>query len=69
MICATTRRILPGSSPALRAHIGTSQQQVDKVSVANTQGGQFISKYFMNVSEASTQVLIELNQTAKEFSR
>ena len=51
---------------ALRSHIATSQQKVDKVGVASTQGGQFISKYFMNVSEASTQVLIELNQTAKD---
>jgi len=51
---------------AFRSHIASSQKQADKVSVANTQGGQFISKYFMSTSEVSTDVLIELNQTAKE---
>jgi Tfp pilus assembly protein PilO len=43
-----------------------SQKLVDKVRTAQKQGDQFISQYFMDVSTASSSVVVELNQTATE---
>jgi type IV pilus assembly protein PilO len=50
----------------LQKRIATSKQLVDKVQTARSQGDQFLAKYFMDVSTASSSILVELNQTATD---
>ena len=50
----------------LQERIKSSQELVDKVQTAHTQGDQFLDKYFMDVQTVSTSILVELSQTATE---
>jgi Tfp pilus assembly protein PilO len=60
------RERLSSQLTQLRTRVAASKLLVDKVQTARTQGDQFLGKYFMDVSTASTSILSELNQTANE---
>jgi Tfp pilus assembly protein PilO len=50
----------------LKSRIAASKRLVDKVQTARSEGDQFLNKYFMDLRTASTDVVLELNQTATE---
>jgi type IV pilus assembly protein PilO len=60
------RERLASQLKQLRERIAKSKELVDKVQTARTQGDQFLAKYFMDISTASTSTLVELNQTATD---
>ena len=60
------RQRLASQLTKLQERIKSSQELVDKVQTAHTQGDQFLDKYFMDVQTVSTSILVELSQTATE---